>query len=180
MKRSRVIAFGRRFLLAAAAAVLAICFFVFPITPRTPGSDPRSLARLTGYSSEHSLAADELEPYRYVADLPQIERADVGWSVEAETLFFCCCDILYENSARILTKISVSQRTMISPNPRNFTFFPSLEKGMLPLVFGSPLCRFFLQIQIFKPHLLVRLARFPFVDGVTEGVGEFAVFLPFP
>ena len=52
------------------------------------GSVPQQesyLNMMTAGLTERSRSADEMEPYSYSVDLPEIETADAGWSIEAES-----------------------------------------------------------------------------------------------
>ena len=44
------------------------------------------LKMITANLQDKTYTADELEPTHYVPELPEIESADTGWSVEAETI----------------------------------------------------------------------------------------------
>ena len=85
MKKSTVTWLSRRIVLGIVIFVLGVGAFLIPYGKASARIRSRSLARLAIYQNEASLAADELEPYRYTAELPEIELADAGWSVEAES-----------------------------------------------------------------------------------------------
>ena len=85
MKRSQVTWKIRYILLIILLLVLAF-FFIFPPIPHKQPVQPGSyMDQIITEQQSDVLQPDELEPYRYSVEIPEIEVADAGWTVEAES-----------------------------------------------------------------------------------------------
>ena len=85
MKRIKLTPNTKLRLAEAGLLLLAAGFLFLPFggsKKPAPKSDYDSFYAMNRTSS---LSADELEPYRYTVEVPEIEKADAGWSIEAES-----------------------------------------------------------------------------------------------
>ncbi len=58
-------------------------FLLYPDTSSMP-KQSAYLDRISGAAADNTLAADELAPYIYAINVPEIERKNAAWSMEAE------------------------------------------------------------------------------------------------